>query len=79
MTEWKKAMELEDTQITAEKMESILLAVSEAVCRGDYAASNYEWSFMVLQELSKELKDKLKELTERAMEEIRKEKEQEEM
>lgn len=36
MSEWEKAMELEDTQLMAEKMDSVLLAVSEAVCKGDY-------------------------------------------
>lgn len=76
MSEWEKAMELEDTQIMAEKMDSVLLAVSEAVCKGDYGTDNYRWSFTVLQELSEKLKGRLRELTERAMEEIRKEKEE---
>lgn len=71
MSEWEKARELEDTQIIAEKMDSVLMAVSEAVCRGSYAADTYEWSFTVLQELSRKLKEKLKELTERAVCEFR--------
>lgn len=71
MLEWEKARELEDTQVLAEKMDSVLMAVSEAVCRGSYAADTYEWSFTVLQELSWKLKEKLKELTERAAREVR--------
>lgn len=79
MTQWEKARELEDVQIMAEKTDSMLLAVSEAVCNGNYTMDNYRWSFTVLQEMSGKLKDKLLEMAERAMEEIRKEKEQEEM
>lgn len=79
MTPLENARELQDVQIMAEKTDSVLLAVSEAVCAGTYALDNYRWSFTVLQEMSGELRDKLMEMTERAMEEIRKEKEQEEM
>lgn len=72
MSEWEKAMELEDTQLMAEKMDSILLAVSEAVCKGDYTMDNYQWAFIVLQEMSGKLKGKLMEIANRAMVEYRK-------
>ena len=71
MSEWEKAMELEDTQLMAEKMDSVLLAVSEAVCKGDYTMDNYQWAFIVLQEMSGKLKGKLMEIANRAMGEYR--------
>lgn len=37
MTLREAARQLEDVQIIAEKADSILLAVSEAVCGGDYS------------------------------------------
>lgn len=71
MSEWEKAMELEDTQLMAEKMDSVLLAVSEAVCKGDYTMDNYQWAFIVLQEMSGKLKGKLMEIANRAMAEYK--------
>ncbi len=73
MTLRETARQLEDVQIIAEKADSILLAVSEAVCGGDYSPENYRWAFDVLTEMTGNVKKKLGEMGDSILEELQKE------
>lgn len=53
------AFKLEELQITAEKVNDLQTVLWQAIYRGDITPESYEWAFMVLGDLTHELKNEL--------------------
>lgn len=64
------AFKLEELQITAEKVNDLQTVLWQAIYRGDIAPESYEWAFMVLGDLTHELKDELSVMMKKVFEKL---------
>lgn len=62
MTVKKIAYELENLQNETEKIHSLQNALFEAIYNGDNAPKTYEWAFVLLGDLTYEVKNRLDEV-----------------
>lgn len=72
MKQRKLACRIEELEIKTHIVRDLLLAVSEAVQKGDYAVSNYEWAFYNLSLVATELNKETIEVKNQAFKELRK-------
>lgn len=64
------AFKLEELQITAEKVDGLQIVLWQAIYRGNIAPESYEWAFMVLGDLTYELKNELSVVMHQAFEKL---------
>lgn len=64
------AFKLEELQITAEKVNDLQTVLWQAIYRGDITPESYEWAFMVLGDLTHELKNELSVVMHQAFEKL---------
>lgn len=72
MTLKEVVFKVEELQTEAEKINSLQLALFEAVFRGNNAPETYEWAFCVLSDLTFSIKNGLGDLKDNAFETLKK-------